>query len=96
MFIQVKELEIAKDHVESYCERWTNRKSEIDGLEKIEVLREDAASKDVQRVRIQLYWKSKEKFKAWQVHPDHIAGHKNQGERPEWIVRSKTSRFVLC
>lgn len=96
MFVQIKEFDIEKDHVDAFSDQWATRKPTIEGLVKINVLRDARKDRAVQKVIVQLYWESKANFKAWQVHPDHIAGHKEKKERPAWIVKSATSGYHLC
>ena len=86
---------VEADHVDDIVTSWKNRKPQIDGLQEIQVLVDDKKHRKEREVIIALYWESLEKCKAWRVHPDHIAGHKNQKPRPEWILNVGKKGFHI-
>lgn len=96
MFIELKTLEIEKECVDEYSEKWNNHHLTIDGLQKINILG-DAKNKNViQRVVIEVIWESEQSYKAWKIQPNHIASHKTKGERLTWIIRMESKEYHLC
>lgn len=95
MYIVSRTFKVEKEHVEELCHKWMKNKREINGLIRKEVLRDARGDRAIQKVTILFYWESKEKHKAWQVHPDHIAGHKNPSQKPSWIVGSTVETYNL-
>ena len=96
MFIELKTVEIEKEYVDEYIEKWNNHQLTIDGLQKINILRDAKNKSLIQRVVIEIVWDSEQSYKAWKTHPDHIASHKTKGERPSWIKRMESKGYHLC
>lgn len=96
MYLQVKRISVEKEYIEQFTEKWLKRNQAIEGLEQVLVFVDDKDKSDIREIMIQLHWESREKCLAWKVHPDHIAGHKKAGKRPEWVIKSESKGYTLC
>lgn len=96
MFIELKTLEIEKEYVDAYVGKWENCQLIIEGGQKINILRDAKNKSVIQRVVIGKIWETEQSYKAWKIHPDHIASHKTKGERSTWIIRMESKGDHVC
>lgn len=102
MFVQIKRMVVTEGNSDKVIARFGSKK---DGPSLVEqqqgYIDKQVLVKKVRRgdeeVLIMIRWESEEAWKAWEKHPEHIAGHKaNAGKpKPDFVVESSQDVYYV-